>query len=88
MPLEGRFFVAFLRGVAVREPVTLRQVWALITEPAPGQEVQCGELAIRGVAWSGAGPIARVEASVGDRKAGRKRISSASASVAVGNGGN
>ncbi|WP_082717600.1 MULTISPECIES: hypothetical protein [Burkholderia] len=66
MPLEGRFFVAFLRGVAVREPVTLRQVWALITEPAPGQEVQCGELAIRGVAWSGAGPIARVEASVGD----------------------
>jgi len=53
-------------GQLVREPVTLQQVRALITEPAPHQEARCGELAIRGVAWSGAASIARVEVSVGD----------------------
>ena len=40
------------------------QVGALVTEPGPGQEVRQGELGIRGVAWSGAAPIARVEVSV------------------------
>ncbi|MGU7769922.1 molybdopterin-dependent oxidoreductase [Burkholderia sp. MR1-5-21] len=49
----------------VREPVTLQRVRALITEPASEQEVRRGELAVRGVAWSGAAPIARVEISVG-----------------------
>lgn len=49
----------------VREPVTLQRVRALITEPAPNGETRRGELAIRGVAWSGAAPIARVEVSVG-----------------------
>ncbi len=49
----------------VREPVTLQRVRALITEPAHDQEIRRGELAIRGVAWSGAAPIARVEVSVG-----------------------
>jgi len=49
----------------VREPVTLQRVRALITEPAPATEVPSGELAIRGVTWSGAAPIARVEVSVG-----------------------
>jgi DMSO/TMAO reductase YedYZ molybdopterin-dependent catalytic subunit len=53
-------------GQIVREPVTLQQVRALVTEPAPGQEVRCGALAVRGVAWSGAAPIARVEVSVED----------------------
>lgn len=53
-------------GKTVREPVTLQHVRALITEPMLGQEARCGELAIRGVAWSGAAPIARVEVSVGD----------------------
>jgi DMSO/TMAO reductase YedYZ molybdopterin-dependent catalytic subunit len=53
-------------GRLVREPVTLQRVRALITEPAPGQEVRRGELTIRGVAWSGAAPIARVEISVGE----------------------
>jgi DMSO/TMAO reductase YedYZ molybdopterin-dependent catalytic subunit len=53
-------------GQIVREPVTLQRVRALVTEPAPGQEVRCGELAVRGVAWSGAAPIARVEVSVGE----------------------
>jgi DMSO/TMAO reductase YedYZ molybdopterin-dependent catalytic subunit len=53
-------------GEIVREPVTLQKVRALITEPAADQEAECGgELAIRGVAWSGAAPIARVEVSVG-----------------------
>ncbi len=52
-------------GRVVREPVTLQRVRALITEPEPGEEVRRGELAIRGVAWSGAAPIARVEVSVG-----------------------
>jgi DMSO/TMAO reductase YedYZ molybdopterin-dependent catalytic subunit len=52
-------------GQVVREPVTLQQVRALITEPSPDTEVRSGELAIRGVAWSGAAPIARVGVSVG-----------------------
>jgi hypothetical protein len=48
----------------VSEPVTLQRVRALITEPSPQTGVPAGELAIRGVAWSGAAPIARVEVSV------------------------
>jgi DMSO/TMAO reductase YedYZ molybdopterin-dependent catalytic subunit len=52
-------------GQIVREPVTLQRVRALITEPAPNEEVRRGELATRGVAWSGAAPIARVEVSTG-----------------------
>jgi DMSO/TMAO reductase YedYZ molybdopterin-dependent catalytic subunit len=54
-------------GQVVREPVTLQRVRALITEPAPNQEVRAGELAVRGVAWSGAAPIARVEVSLGNK---------------------
>jgi DMSO/TMAO reductase YedYZ molybdopterin-dependent catalytic subunit len=55
-------------GGTVREPVTLQRVRALITDPSSGQDVPRGELAVRGVAWSGAAPIARVEVSVnGDR---------------------
>ena len=38
----------------------------LITEPAGGDEVAAGDLVVRGVAWSGAAPIARVDVSVGD----------------------
>jgi DMSO/TMAO reductase YedYZ molybdopterin-dependent catalytic subunit len=52
-------------GQPVREPVTLQRVRALITEPGPDQEVAPGDLAVRGLAWSGAAPIARVEVSVG-----------------------
>jgi len=52
-------------GQMVREPVTLQRVRALITEPAPNQEVRAGELTVRGVAWSGAASIARVEVSLG-----------------------
>ncbi len=51
-------------GQIVREPVTLQRVRALITEPSANQELPRGEFAVRGVAWSGAAPIARVEVSV------------------------
>jgi DMSO/TMAO reductase YedYZ molybdopterin-dependent catalytic subunit len=51
-------------GRIVSEPVTLQRVRALITEPSPQAEVRAGELVIRGVAWSGAAPIARVDVSV------------------------
>jgi DMSO/TMAO reductase YedYZ molybdopterin-dependent catalytic subunit len=51
-------------GQVVSEPVTLQGVRALITEPSPAAHLCPGEVAIRGVAWSGAAPIARVEVSV------------------------
>jgi DMSO/TMAO reductase YedYZ molybdopterin-dependent catalytic subunit len=51
-------------GQMVREPVTLQRVRSLIIEPRADQDVERGELAIRGVAWSGAAPIARVEVSI------------------------
>jgi DMSO/TMAO reductase YedYZ molybdopterin-dependent catalytic subunit len=51
-------------GGIVSEPVTLQHVRALITEPSAQTEVRPGELAIRGVAWSGAAPIGRIEVSV------------------------
>ena len=48
-----------------REPVTRMQVRALITEPIQGAEIACGDITIRGVAWSGVAPIERVEVSTG-----------------------
>jgi len=51
-------------GRVFSEPVTVQRVRALITEPSPQAAVHPGELAIRGVAWSGAAPIARVDVSV------------------------
>lgn len=53
-------------GELALEPVTLQQVRALVTEPSAGGEVEPGELAVRGVAWSGAAAIAHVEVSVDD----------------------
>jgi DMSO/TMAO reductase YedYZ molybdopterin-dependent catalytic subunit len=47
-----------------REPVRHMQVRALITRPGTGQELPGGGVIVRGVAWSGAAPIARVEVSV------------------------
>ena len=52
-------------GQVVREPVSLQRVRALIVEPSAGDELDRGEIAIRGMAWSGAAPIARVDVSVG-----------------------
>jgi DMSO/TMAO reductase YedYZ molybdopterin-dependent catalytic subunit len=51
-------------GTETREPVRLQQVRALITRPPAGQELPGGGLIIRGVAWSGAAPVERVEVSV------------------------
>jgi DMSO/TMAO reductase YedYZ molybdopterin-dependent catalytic subunit/rhodanese-related sulfurtransferase/glyoxylase-like metal-dependent hydrolase (beta-lactamase superfamily II) len=47
-----------------REPVTLQRVRALITDPGEGEELSAGETTVRGVAWSGAAPIAGVEVSI------------------------
>jgi len=49
------------------QPVTLQAVRSVITEPRPGESLEPGEVVVRGLAWSGAGPIARVEVSIGDR---------------------
>jgi DMSO/TMAO reductase YedYZ molybdopterin-dependent catalytic subunit len=51
-------------GEPLREPITLQRVRALVTEPAADDVVEGPELAIRGVAWSGAAAIARVDVSV------------------------
>jgi DMSO/TMAO reductase YedYZ molybdopterin-dependent catalytic subunit len=51
-------------GSSSVEPVRLQQVRALITRPASGQLLASGALTVRGVAWSGAAPIERVEVSV------------------------
>jgi DMSO/TMAO reductase YedYZ molybdopterin-dependent catalytic subunit len=64
---DSYFYERERDGEMVREPVTLQRVRTLITEPRPHEEIERGELAIRGVAWSGAAPIARVEVSVGGR---------------------
>jgi DMSO/TMAO reductase YedYZ molybdopterin-dependent catalytic subunit len=53
-------------GIGVREPVRLQQARALIMRPGTGQELSCGGVIVRGVAWSGAAPIAQVEVSVAD----------------------
>jgi DMSO/TMAO reductase YedYZ molybdopterin-dependent catalytic subunit len=52
-------------GGIVREPVTLMQVRAVIAEPTRDATMTRGEIVVRGVAWSGAAPIARVDVSVG-----------------------
>jgi DMSO/TMAO reductase YedYZ molybdopterin-dependent catalytic subunit len=46
------------------EPVRLQRVRALITRPGTDQELARGAVMVRGVAWSGAAPIARVDVSV------------------------
>jgi anti-anti-sigma factor len=60
------YFYEWQRGEqVVREPVSLQRVRSLITEPEPDSEVEQAELPIRGVAWSGAAPITRVEVRIG-----------------------
>jgi DMSO/TMAO reductase YedYZ molybdopterin-dependent catalytic subunit/rhodanese-related sulfurtransferase/glyoxylase-like metal-dependent hydrolase (beta-lactamase superfamily II) len=49
-----------------REPCTLQRVRALITDPGEGEALPSGEATVRGVAWSGEAPIARVEVSIND----------------------
>ena len=51
-------------GREEREPVTTLNVRALIVAPGSGMNIPLGETAIRGVAWSGAASIAKVEVSL------------------------
>jgi DMSO/TMAO reductase YedYZ molybdopterin-dependent catalytic subunit len=44
-----------------QKPVSLQRVRSLITEPLAGDHVPAGELVIRGLAWSGMAPIARLK---------------------------
>jgi len=63
----GAYFFEWQRnGQLIKEPVSLQRVRSLITEPEPDTEVEIGEVPVRGVAWSGAAPIARVEVRIGD----------------------
>jgi DMSO/TMAO reductase YedYZ molybdopterin-dependent catalytic subunit/glyoxylase-like metal-dependent hydrolase (beta-lactamase superfamily II)/predicted sulfurtransferase len=52
-------------GGVVHEPVRLQQVRSIITEPTGDESLCTGHLVVRGVAWSGAAPIARVDVRVG-----------------------
>jgi DMSO/TMAO reductase YedYZ molybdopterin-dependent catalytic subunit len=67
-PFRGYFqddhYVYEWDGGKPREPVRLMPVRALITRPATGQRLACGSLIVRGLAWSGAAPVARVDVSV------------------------
>jgi DMSO/TMAO reductase YedYZ molybdopterin-dependent catalytic subunit/rhodanese-related sulfurtransferase/glyoxylase-like metal-dependent hydrolase (beta-lactamase superfamily II) len=68
-PFEGYFQATkywYETDAGDREPVTLQQVRAVITDPVDGERVPVGEITVRGVAWSGAAPIARVEVSIND----------------------
>ena len=51
-------------GSTVLEPVRLQQVRSVITEPSADAEIPVGDAVIRGVAWSGAAPIAGVDLSI------------------------
>jgi DMSO/TMAO reductase YedYZ molybdopterin-dependent catalytic subunit len=46
------------------EPVTSIRVRARITDPLPGATIPAGRYTVRGKAWSGTGPVTRVEVSV------------------------
>jgi DMSO/TMAO reductase YedYZ molybdopterin-dependent catalytic subunit len=46
------------------EPVVLMRVRARITDPAPGATIAAGTYTVRGKAWSGTGPITKVEISL------------------------
>ena len=53
-------------GTTVVEPVRLQQARSIITMPSSDADVTVGDMTFRGLAWSGAAPIATVEVSIGD----------------------
>lgn len=59
---EEKYWYELVAGS--RRPVTLQRVRALVTDPSDGEELPPGEITIRGVAWSGTAPIARVEVMI------------------------
>jgi len=46
------------------EAVTLMRVRARVTDPAPGSTLSVGTYTVRGKAWSGTGPVTRVDISL------------------------
>jgi DMSO/TMAO reductase YedYZ molybdopterin-dependent catalytic subunit/rhodanese-related sulfurtransferase/glyoxylase-like metal-dependent hydrolase (beta-lactamase superfamily II) len=50
-----------------REPVTVQRVRSVVTDPTDGEELPAGPVTIRGVGWSGAAPLARVEVRINNR---------------------
>jgi DMSO/TMAO reductase YedYZ molybdopterin-dependent catalytic subunit len=62
---ERYFYERERAGQLVREPVNRLRVRSLITEPRPDQDIAAGPVVVRGFAWSGVAPIARVEVSIG-----------------------
>jgi len=63
-PFRGHFQVD--RYHIGGEPLSLQRVRSLITEPAPDRTIEPGDIVVRGLAWSGAAPIVRVEVRIGD----------------------
>ncbi len=63
---ERYFFELQRDGATVREPVRLQRVRSVITSPTDHDDIDAGDVTIRGVAWSGAAPIASVDVSVGE----------------------
>lgn len=62
-----RYFYEWDRGgTTTTEPVRLQQVRSVITSPTDESVFDTDQLTIRGVAWSGATPLAGVEVSVGE----------------------
>lgn len=53
-------------GAVIREPVRLQRVRAVIAQPADGASIPAGEIVVRGVAWSGAASVERVDVRIGD----------------------
>ena len=51
-------------GLLASEPVREQRVRALITQPGDGEVINVGTMSVRGLAWSGVAPIARVEVSL------------------------
>ena len=47
-----------------QEPVSLMRVRARVTSPVPGSTIGPGPCIVRGKAWSGTGPVTRVEVSL------------------------
>ena len=80
-PFDGYFQTShYVRERAgAREPVRLQKVRYVITRPGDGQRFPVGALIVRGVAWSGAAPIARVEVSVADGPWQKARLAGATA---------
>jgi DMSO/TMAO reductase YedYZ molybdopterin-dependent catalytic subunit len=52
-------------GQLVREPVGRQRVRALITAPGEGDWLRPCRMRVRGLAWSGAAPVSRVEVAAG-----------------------